>query len=175
VARLRVLHDIPGRLRVALPDRVDPASALESLRELNGVTLTRWSPRTRSLVVLYDPATTTPHALRETIEANVEEPEPIGAADAASQSQSIPTERPAVRLAAAIRQTTSELDAGIASATGGWLDLKLLLPLALLGWAARELIRGQVAPLAWSSALWYAHGLFRDYNVPGDNTPGDEG
>ncbi len=175
MARLRVLHDIPGRLRVALPDRVDPASALESLRELNGVTLTRWSPRTRSLVVLYDPATTTPHALRETIEANVEEPEPIGAADAASQSQSIPTERPAVRLAAAIRQTTSELDAGIASATGGWLDLKLLLPLALLGWAARELIRGQVAPLAWSSALWYAHGLFRDYNVPGDNPPGDEG
>jgi hypothetical protein len=168
VARLRVLHDIPGRLRVALPDRVDPASALESLRELNGVTLTRWSPRTRSLVVLYDPATTTPHALRETIEANVEEPEPIGAADAASQSQSIPTERPAVRLAAAIRQTTSELDAGIASATGGWLDLKLLLPLALLGWAARELLRGQVAPLAWSSALWYAHGLFRDYNIPGD-------
>ena len=173
MARLGVLHDIPGRLRVALPDRVDPASVLESLRELNGVTFTRWSPRTRSLVVLYDPAATTPHALRETIDANVEEPEPIGAADEASQS--MPAERPAVRLAAAIRQATGELDAGITSATGGWLDLKLLLPLALLGWAARELIRGQVAPLAWSSALWYAHGLFRDYNVPGDHIPGDEG
>ncbi len=173
MARLRVLHDIPGRLRVALPDRVDPASVLESLRELNGVTLTRWSPRTRSLVVLYDPAATTPHALRETIDANVEEPELIGAAD--ETSQRIPAERPAVRLAAAIRQTTSELDAGIASATGGWLDLKLLLPLALLGWAARELIRGQAGPLAWSSALWYAHGLFRDYNIPGDHIPGDEG
>jgi hypothetical protein len=173
VAPLRVLHDIPGRLRVALPDRVDPGPVLESLRKLGGVTLTRWSPRTRSLVVLYDPAATTPHALRETIEANVEEPEPIGAAD--ETRPSIPAERPAVRLAAAIRQTTSELDAGIASATGGWLDLKLLLPLALLGWAARELIRGQVAPLAWSSALWYAHGLFRDYNIPGDNVPGDQG
>jgi hypothetical protein len=46
-----------------------------------------------------------------------DEPEPVGAADEASQS--IPAERPAVRLAAAIRQATSELDAGIASATGG--------------------------------------------------------
>jgi hypothetical protein len=23
-----------------------------------------------------------------------------------------------------------------------------------------------VAPLAWSTALWYAHGLFRDYSLP---------
>ena len=166
MARLRVLHDIPGRLRVALPGQVDPASALQSLSELDGVTLTRWSPRTRSLVVLYDPAATTPHALRETIEPDVEKRESVEAPDEASQR--IPAERPAIRLAAAIRQATNELDAGIAGATGGWLDLKLLLPLALLGWAARELTRGQVAPLAWSSALWYAHGLFRDYNVPGD-------
>ena len=33
-------------------------------------------------------------------------------------------------------------------------------------WAARELLRGRTAPLAWSSALWYAHGLFRDYALP---------
>ena len=26
--------------------------------------------------------------------------------------------------------------------------------------------RGRAAPLSWSSALWYAHGLFRDYNLP---------
>jgi hypothetical protein len=40
------------------------------------------------------------------------------------------------------------------------------VPLALTIWAGREILRGHAAPLAWSSALWYAHGLFRDYSVP---------
>jgi hypothetical protein len=41
-----------------------------------------------------------------------------------------------------------------------------LLPLALGGWAVAELVRGRTGPLAWSTALWYAHGLYRDYSIP---------
>jgi len=51
--------------------------------------------------------------------------------------------------------------------SGGALTLGMLVPAVLTLWAARELLRGRAAPLAWSSALWYAHGLFRDYAFPG--------
>jgi hypothetical protein len=54
--------------------------------------------------------------------------------------------------------------------SGGLLTLGALIPLALTAWAAREVLRGRTGPLAWSTALWYAHGLFRDYNV---SAPGD--
>jgi hypothetical protein len=54
----------------------------------------------------------------------------------------------------------------VVAATRGTLDIASSIPLLLVGWAALELVRGRTAPLAWSSALWYAHGLFRDYNLP---------
>jgi hypothetical protein len=44
----------------------------------------------------------------------------------------------------------------------------MLLSIALLFWAARQLLRGPVTALSWTSALWYAHGLFRDYHATRD-------
>ena len=35
-----------------------------------------------------------------------------------------------------------------------------------MGWALIEVVRGRTGPLAWSTALWYAHGLYRDYSLP---------
>ena len=52
------------------------------------------------------------------------------------------------------------------SATHGLLGLGGLFPVALTAWAMAEVVRGRVAPLAWSSALWYAHGLFRNDQLP---------
>jgi hypothetical protein len=51
-------------------------------------------------------------------------------------------------------------------ATGGRITLGVLIPLALTLWALRDATRGPMRPLPWSTALWYAHGLFRDYNLP---------
>jgi hypothetical protein len=79
----------------------------------------------------------------------------------------VPTSPTPARLASAVQQSFGELDASVLRATRGALDLRLTLPLALFGWAALQLARGRVGPLAWSSALWYAHGLFRDYSMPG--------
>jgi hypothetical protein len=59
-----------------------------------------------------------------------------------------------------------ELNEEVRRRTRGTLTLGSLLPVALGAWAVLELVRGRAAPLAWSSALWYAHGLFRDYNTP---------
>jgi hypothetical protein len=107
--------------------------------------------------VLHDDAD--PAAILDTIarHAGVERPaEP--AADGANGAR--PT------LAAATTAVVGEINARVTRATGGMLTLGALVPLALTLWAGREILRGRTAPLAWSTALWYAHGLFRDYNVP---------
>jgi hypothetical protein len=69
-------------------------------------------------------------------------------------------------LAAAAGTAFHELNEEVRRRTRGALTLGTLLPVALGAWAVLELVRGRAAPLAWSSALWYAHGLFRDYNTP---------
>ena len=65
-----------------------------------------------------------------------------------------------------MRQLFGEVDERVQHATRGLVGLSGLLPVALTAWALAEVVRGRAAPLAWTSALWYAHGLFRDYQVP---------
>ena len=70
------------------------------------------------------------------------------------------------RLGTAVAGAAGEIDRRLRAATRDAVGLGSLVPVALTVWAARELLLGRAAPLAWSSALWYAHGLFRDYNTP---------
>src|SRR2546428_728528 len=70
-------------------------------------------------------------------------------------------------VAAALVQTVSGMDRRLGRASGGVFTLGVLLPLALTLWAIRDLTRGPIRSLPWSTALWYAHGLFRDYNIHG--------
>jgi hypothetical protein len=76
-----------------------------------------------------------------------------------------PKQQPAT-LAAAVIGTASEVDRAVRLTTRGALGLGGLVPAALALWALVEIWRGRTGPLAWSTALWYAHGLFRDYNTP---------
>jgi hypothetical protein len=55
----------------------------------------------------------------------------------------------------------------VTRATGGALDLRALLPLALGAWVLGEIFRGRAGPMAWSTALWFAPGLSRDSTLPG--------
>ena len=64
-----------------------------------------------------------------------------------------------------VREVFEELEHRVRRATGGRAGLAELVPLALTAWAVTEVVRGRAAPLAWSSALWYAHGLYRDYTM----------
>ena len=41
-----------------------------------------------------------------------------------------------------------------------------LLTALILAADGPTLLRGRTGPIAWSTALWYAHGLFRDYALP---------
>jgi Heavy metal associated domain 2 len=154
-----IVHDIPGRLRLRLPPGASTAGLGDLIDRLNGAQSSVWSPRTRTLLIRYDAGVLSPdeitRAVAEHADLDVPAPaEPSHAADGRSP------------VAAGIVDVFSDLNARVARKTRGRLDLAILIPIGLALWAGRELLRGPIAPLAWTSALWYAHGLFRDYNLP---------
>ena len=69
-------------------------------------------------------------------------------------------------VATAIVGTFSNLNERVTQRTRGRLDLGMLVSVGLVLWAGRQLLRGPVTSLSWTSALWYAHGIFRDYTAP---------
>ena len=158
---LEVVHRIPGRLRVRVPPAADAAQLSEAVAALPGVTSAAWSPLTRGLLVLYERERADESAIVAAIarHAQVDVTSPVDRGEPSANG-----ERPTV--AATVTSLFSAIDARVTGATGGALGLAVLVPAALTLWAARQLLRGRAAPLAWSSALWYAHSLFRDYAVP---------
>jgi len=160
VASVQIVHRIPGRVRLRLSQAADPREVVTAFEGQPGLLSWRWSQRTRSLLVLYDAQATSAEAMLEIVVSR------LGDVDAGPGPPPSPSPAGPPALAVAVSQGMAELDAALARATGGLVDVRLLFPLGLFAWAAVELSRGAVARLAWSSALWYAHGLFRDYNLP---------
>jgi hypothetical protein len=154
---LTVVHHVAGRLRVRIPLHARTSGLTDAVTGLPGVLAASWSPRTRGLLVTYDRAAADAAAMIEAIAAHT-------GAESAPAPPAAGAERPT--LAATVTSLADDVNARVMSATGGLLTLGALVPLALAAWAAGEVLRGRVGPLAWSSALWYAHGLFRDYNLP---------
>jgi hypothetical protein len=152
-----VVHRVRGRLRVRVPPTESVEGLVEAVRGIPGVRAASWSPRTRGLLVLHEDDADTGLIL-ETIARHT------GVERLAEPPVAPPNGRPTV--AAATIAVFADLNARVTRATGGLLTLGALVPMALTVWAGREILRGRTGPLAWSTALWYAHGLFRDYNVP---------
>src|SRR5260370_9008685 len=59
MSALRVAHDIPGRLRLRLPVGVSVEGLIDAVAAQPGVQACTWSPRTRSLLVVYQPGSAT--------------------------------------------------------------------------------------------------------------------
>jgi hypothetical protein len=149
---IHVVHDIPGRLRLRLPRTAHVEGLREAVATQPGVTDCTWSPRTRSMLLRYRPEAATTAMLVESVARHTGlewAPEPPTGPDHSKP---------------AITTVFAELDRRVRGVTGGRAGLAGLVPTALALWAVSEIVRGRAAPLAWSSALWYAHGLFRDYH-----------
>jgi hypothetical protein len=114
---------------------------------------------TRSLLIRYDASVLTPEEITRTVaeHADLDVPIPSGVARAADDGASV---------AAGVVGALKDLNQRVARRTRGRLDLPILLSLGLALWAGRQLLRGPITPLAWTSALWYAHGLYLDYHGP---------
>lgn len=155
---VRVVHQVRGRLRLRVPPRLSEA-VMEALRDAPGVGSATWSPRTGSLLVLYDPDETAGSAILDLLRNLAE-----GQAGVAWEEPSRHVTEPTV--ASAVVGTVSEIDHRVRLSSRGTLRLGTLVPAALTLWAVAEIVRGRTGPLRWTSALWYAHGLFRDYGSP---------
>lgn len=157
---LGVVHDIPGRLRLRLPPGAGSAGLTDVIDQLPGAQGTLWSPRTRSLLIHYDPDVLNAADIERAVaeHADLTLPDDDAPADQAADGRS--------PVAAALSDTFSNVNARIAQRTRGRVDLPMLLSIGLLFWAGRQLLRGPVTALSWTSAIWYAHGLFRDYHGP---------
>src|SRR5215813_10802913 len=156
---LEVVHHIPGRLRVRIPQSAESAGLTDAVSALPGVTSVAYSSLTRGLLVLYDRERADEAAIVSAI-ADRADLDVVSPAEPPSSNGDRPN------LAATVTSVFSAVNARVTGATGGAVTLGVLVPAVLTLWATRELLRGRAAPLAWSSALWYAHGLFRDYALP---------
>jgi hypothetical protein len=160
-----IVHDIPGRLRLRGIPPAGLEAAADAVRQVPGVSACQASPRTGSLLVQYRPGETTPDAIVGCVTDEAERP----ADDTALADHVEPGPARRAAIGTALMEAFGEMDQRIGRFTGGALSLRLLLPLGLGAWALREIALGRTGPLAWSTALWYAHGLFRDYSVPPAN------
>jgi len=61
----------------------------------------------------------------------------------------------------------ARLNLDVSRLTTGLFDLKVLIPLGLLGLSlSRSLIGGKRAPAPWYTLLWYSYSMFMHWNNP---------
>ena len=156
--RARVAHAIPGRLRlrfergVAVPEEIE--ALLVRLREQPGVRGARHSGASGSIVVEYDPAAVSQGALLRGL--------PVGPEPAPASLKRAARSSPAAH---ALTQCWWNADAALARATGGWLDLRTLVPLALAVLAVRQILRqGDLPAASWHALLWYSYNVFYHFH-----------
>jgi hypothetical protein len=155
---LHVVHSSQGRLRIRVPPAVAAEDLATAVLREAGVVGSRWSARTRSLLLLYRPDIADADTLTDAV-ARLTGTRSVPVANGVGHE-------PGAALTAGLRDAVRVLDQGVQRATRGTVGLGGLLPVALIGWALVEVVRGRTGPLAWSTALWYAHGLYRDYSLP---------
>jgi len=160
---LHVAHDIPGRLRLRLPLGAATDGLTAAVTAEPGVVSCTWSERTRSLLVLYEPGHGDRPAILDVVRVSGAA-HPTASANGAAPAAARP--EPGALLVAGVRQVVGEIDQRVQRVSRGLVGLGTLLPLGLVSWAAAQIARGRATPLSWTSALWYAHGLVRDYQEP---------
>src|SRR5262249_15821430 len=149
---LAIVHDIPGRLRVRLPETARIADLEGAVSQLPGVTGCRWSPRTRSLLTIYRPGEIEARAIVDAVADHAGVDPALAPEVRATPGNGSP-------VAAALVQTVSGLDRRLGHASGGVFTLGVLVPLALALWAVRDLARGPSRSPPWETALWYRRRL----------------
>jgi hypothetical protein len=172
VSGIRIVHAIPGRVRLKIVYLRDNPELARELRErlvsVQGIRRVEANPLTGSLLVLYDPEEMTSlgslFMLSEAVTplspglnmAQIEEW--LGQAGNGSGATA--------SLASGIASGLGALNARVGRATGGF-DLRLLLPLMLFVLGIRRLLVAKSVPFpAWYDLLWFSFGTFLMLNPP---------
>jgi hypothetical protein len=163
----KVVHHLPGRLRVRLPRSKRDPHLLEQVRDfvqgLGGVSDVEINPVTGSILVHYRPESESAiHSLlaqASTVEAYEEAPPLLTEAD----EMAVKIEKEAEFLAAhsevAKQMVTavSALNQQVREATGNMVDLKVLLPAGLAVWAFLKAGADVATPLWVTLAIFSFH------------------
>jgi hypothetical protein len=167
VEGIKIVHALPGRIRLKVAQVRDNPTFASQLRErlsvAQGIQKVEVNPLTGSVLVLYDAkAAASPEAFRTLAEPLLALFPGLTLQDFESlHSLSANGSQIAPPLSGGIRTLFGTLNAGVHAATGGNVDLKLLLPLALLVLGIRGLLVSEktVFP-AWYDYLWFALGTY---------------
>lgn len=166
--RLQVIHILPGRIRLKVPAlKADPVRARavqERIAPKAGIRKVEVNPATGSVLVFFD--------------------ESIGLASLGSLQELFPSlslTELQDRLTAFARGPTPRADAAediaelfrranaeVARVMDG-LDLRVLVPLALIALAMLQLLSGKTAWPRWYDFLWFAFSSFLLLNRPGSS------
>jgi hypothetical protein len=179
-AAIKIMHAIPGRIRVKVAQlRENPALVTQiqkSLASVPSVHKVEINGRTGNVLILYDAAALDrSDGFRAFVEPLASLFPDLTLPDVDSwQSFTTRGAASAVTLppiGESIRSFFGELNAYIDRTTAGNLDLKVLLPLLLFGFGIRSLINSEKLPSpAWYDFLWFALGTYFMLNPK----PGEE-
>lgn len=165
---LKVVHALPGRVRLKVAKiKGNPAMARkaeEKLAKVPGIRQVEAKPGTGSLLIHYDTEHLFSMASLEILSATLGELFPeIEAVTMATWLGSLvenPGTEPGSALAEGVTGTFSALNARVRNITGG-LDLKVLVPLALIFFGLRGLwVSEKTASPSWSNLLWFGFASF---------------
>jgi hypothetical protein len=168
-AVVHIVHFLPGRLRVKVDKVRHNAPFAEEIQRtltaLRGVHRVAVNPVTGSVLVHYDPLTMGAlhalEALAETLglcldRAALERLEDRLRASANGANSGVP-----VSLGTGVEAFFGHLNADVAQATGGWGDLRTLVPLTLFFLGLRSLLLAEkVAFPSWYDYFWFAFSTF---------------
>ncbi len=153
--RARVVHALPGRLRLRLPERRNEPDYFATLEErlgaCPGVTALRTNHRTGSVLIHHDPEHHRDAILR------------WGAKHGLFTTAGHPAPPPTLRTMA--QGGLVRLDRRLLDHSAGTTDSRSLLMVVLLALTLVQAARGQVLGSA-STMLWYAFTLIRDEHGP---------
>jgi len=163
--RGRVVHAVPGRLRVKLNrEELTEEFSRElraSMTAVQGVQEVRTTPRTGSVVIHYDPAELDVGGLIDLARtANLLALDALAADPYAAKR--VPTSLTARR----IKRTFHEVDVRLSELSSGRWDLRSVVPVAFGALAVRQIIRdfGELGAAPWYVLAWYAFDSFWKFN-----------
>ena len=167
LARARIVHQVPGRLRIRF-EGVDDSEFFEALHELlsgfPGVTSVRVNAAAGSAVVCYDPeqhpavASIESHpALKQLLEeSGVPEGSPV---EQQLLERGITYLEHHSQLAEAIVAGAERLDCSLRRASDGYLDLKVLFPITMAAFSTLHKARSKGTPM-WMTLCTFAFNTF---------------
>ena len=163
--RGRVVHAVPGRVRVKL-DREELTDEFSgqlraALMAMPGVEEVRITSRTGSVAIRYDPAELDVDGLMELARAAN-----LLALDAMAEDPYASRRPPPSLTARRIQRTFHEVDVRLAEITNGRWDLRSVVPAAFGMLALRQLLRdaGAFGSAPWYVLAWYAFDSFWKLN-----------